>query len=99
MADRADAERVVWRAVGLVSGLVAVAVTRKVLAVVWTRVDGDEPPTDPAAPSTNWAEALTWAVASGAAVAVSSLLARRGAARAWKAATGTYPDDNGGITT
>ncbi len=85
-------EKVVWRAVGIVSGLVAVTVTRKVLTTVWKQVEGDDPPTNPGQPGTNWAEALTWAIASGAALAVSSLLARRGAAEAWKAATGSYPE-------
>ena len=85
-------EKIVWRAVGMVSGLVAVALTRKVLTTVWKQVEGDDPPANPGQPGTNWAEAITWAVASGAALAVSSLLARRGAAEAWKVATGNYPE-------
>jgi Protein of unknown function (DUF4235) len=87
----ATVERIVWRGVGLASGLVAVAATRWALTTVWERVEGREPPTNPASPGSNWTEALTWALASGAALAVSSLIARRGAAEAWKAATGSYP--------
>jgi hypothetical protein len=98
MPTRADADRLLWRVVGLVSGLAAVAVTRRVLNLVWKQVEADGPPVDPSSPTTNWAEALTWAVASGAAIAVSSLLARRGAARAWKAATGSYPESEGTST-
>lgn len=32
-----------------------------------------------------------WAVASGVAMAVTRLVAQRGAAEAWKAKTGSYP--------
>jgi hypothetical protein len=52
-------ERTLWRAVGMVSGLVAVSVTRKVLATVWKQVEGDDPPTDPGRPGIDCAEALT----------------------------------------
>jgi len=84
-------QRQVWRGVGLVSGLAAGAVTRWALVKLWTTVDGDEPPGIPAAPGTTWPAALAWALASGAALAVARLVAQRGAAEAWKTATGTYP--------
>jgi len=84
-------ERVAWQAVGLVSGLVAAQVTRKILATVWKQVEGEEPPTGTSSAGKNWTEAVVWAVASGAALAVSSLIARRVSAEAWKAATGSYP--------
>ena len=32
-----------------------------------------------------------WAAASGVAMAVTRLVAQRGAAEAWRASTGTYP--------
>jgi len=88
----AKVEQATFRVVGMVSGLIAVTVTRKILTTVWKQVEGDEPPTNPGTKGTNWTEALTWAVASGAALAVSSVVARRGAAEAWKAATGSYPE-------
>ena len=84
-------QRQVWRGVGLASGLAAGMTTRWVLVRVWTAVEGDEPPGNPAAPGTSWPAALTWALASGAALAVARLVAQRGAAEAWKTATGTYP--------
>jgi Protein of unknown function (DUF4235) len=38
-------------------------VLRKVLAAVWTKVTGKEPPIDVTDPRVTWAEAVAWAVA------------------------------------
>jgi hypothetical protein len=83
--------KVGWKVVGITSGLVAARTTRKVLDKTWTRTRGGEPPRNPAAPGTSWGEALSWAVATGAALAVAKLLAARGAAQAWKKTTGHLP--------
>jgi len=87
MADR----RLVWKLVGSLSGIAAGSATRAVLRAGWRRSMGGDPPTNPASPSTRWSEALIWAMASGVAMAVTRLVAQRGAAEAWKATTGSYP--------
>jgi NADPH:quinone reductase-like Zn-dependent oxidoreductase len=87
MADR----RLLWKAVGSLSGAAAGAATRNLLRAAWRRTRGGDPPTNPAAPGTRWSEALIWAASSGVALAVTRLVAQRGAAEAWKAKTGTYP--------
>ena len=84
-------QRQVWRGVGIATGLAAGVTTRWLLVRLWRAVEGDEPPGNPAAPGTTWPAALIWALASGAALAVARLVAQRGAAEAWKAATGSYP--------
>ena len=81
-----------WKVVGGVSGIAAGAATRRLLQMGWHEVRGGDPPTNPASPSTAWSEALAWAVASGVAMAVARLVSQRGAAGAWKAATGAYPE-------
>ena len=80
-----------WKVVGLASGAAAGAATRTALRTGWRRARGSEPPANPASPSTSWPEALIWALASGVAMAVTRLVAQRGAAEAWKASTGSYP--------
>ena len=90
-------ERIVWKGVGLVSGVAAGIVTRKLLVVVWRRVEGTEPPTNPLSSRTTVPEALAWAAASALAVTVARKVARRGAAEAWKAATGSYPEGVEGL--
>jgi NADPH:quinone reductase-like Zn-dependent oxidoreductase len=87
MADR----RLLWKAVGSVSGIAAGAATRALLRAGWRKTRGGDPPTNPAAPATKWSEALVWAASSGVAMAVTRLVAQRGAAEAWKAQTGAYP--------
>lgn len=76
---------------GSLSGIAAGLGARALLRASWRRTVGGDPPTNPASPSTRWSEALTWAVASGVAMAVTRLVAQRGAAEAWKATTGSYP--------
>ncbi len=85
-------KRMMWKVVGSLSGIVAGTATRKLLQAGWRRARGGDPPTNPAAPGTKWSEALVWAVASGVAMAVTRLVSQRGAAGAWKAATGSYPE-------
>jgi hypothetical protein len=87
MADR----RLLWKAVGSLSGAAAGSLTRALLRAVWRKTKGGDPPTNPAAPGTKWSEALIWAVSSGIALAVTRLIAQRGAAEAWKARSGRYP--------
>ena len=81
-----------WKIVGTLTGIAAGTATRKVLQAGWRRTRGGDPPTNPASPSTGWSEAIAWAVASGVAMAVTRLISQRGAAGAWKAATGSYPE-------
>ena len=76
---------------GSLSGIAAGSAARALLRASWRRTVGGDPPTNPASPSTRWSEAMIWAVASGVAMAVTRLVAQRGAAEAWKAETGRYP--------
>ena len=87
-----DREGQLWRAVGVGAGLVAGLVARKALERLWFATRGQEPPSNPASSDTTWGEALAWAAASGVALAVTRLVAQRGAADAWRAFTGSYPD-------
>jgi hypothetical protein len=91
MAGASQAQ--VWRVVGVGTGLGAGFLARKVLERAWRSVRGEDPPGNPAAPTTGWGEALVWAAASGVALAVARLVAQRGAAEAWRMATGDYPED------
>lgn len=84
--------------VGIGAGIAVRKISQKVLDKVWMRTKGSEPPAHPAAPGTPWAEALTWAVASGAAVGVTRLVAMRGTATAKAKLTGTAPEGMEGPT-
>lgn len=81
----------VYKVLGIGSGLVAAKVARSALDKGWAKTRGGEPPRNPAVPGTTWPEALTWAVASGVAVAVARLIATKGVASTWVKATGSLP--------
>jgi hypothetical protein len=80
-----------WKGAGALSGAASGGLTRTAMKKGWQKWKGSDPPTNPAAPSTKWSEALAWATACGVAIAVARLVAQRGAAEAWKKATGSYP--------
>ena len=86
-----DDKRLLWKVVGTLTGVGAGIATKSLLKLVWRRLRGGDPPTNPAAPGTSWGEALAWAASTGVAVAVTRLVAQRGAAEAWKATGGSYP--------
>jgi hypothetical protein len=85
-------EKLVWKLVAVLSGLVAAKASHAVLDKAWKSTHaGEEPPRNPASPGTTWAEAVTWAAASGFALAVGKLVATRGAASVWQKSTGHLP--------
>jgi hypothetical protein len=81
-----------WKAVAVGAGAASAYATRRLMRAVWKGVKGQDPPSNPASPRTTWREALVWATASGVLMALTRLVAQRGAAAAWKAKTGGYPD-------
>ena len=83
--------KIVYKVVGIGSGLVAAKLARSVLDKGWAKTKGGEPPRNPAVPGTSWGEAVTWAVASGVAVSVARLLATKGVASTWRRTTGQLP--------
>lgn len=87
----AAVEKMLWKVVGLGTGLVAAKAGRSVLDKGWAKTKGGEPPRNPAARDTDWSEAVQWAIASGIAVAIARLLAARGAASAWEKTMGHLP--------
>ncbi len=84
-------QKTTWMVVGAGSAMLAASAVQSVLDAGWRAVTDDEPPADPMARGVSWRDALIWAAASAAAVAVAQMLARRGAAAGWKVATGGGP--------
>jgi hypothetical protein len=78
--------------VGIGTGLAVRKLSEKGLNKVWRKTKHSEPPADPASPGTPWAEALSYAVASGVAIGVARLVATRGAATAKMKLTGKAPE-------
>lgn len=80
-----------WKIVGGVTGSLTTAVTQKALNAAWGAVRKGEPPLNPEHKGVSWPEAISWALASAAGMAVTRVVSQRLAAGAWEKATGTVP--------
>ena len=85
------AGKIGWRIVALGFAVPTGIAVRKAIEAGWRKTRHDDPPKNPAAPGTQWSEALAWAAVSGIAVAAARLVAARGAAATWKSLTGKLP--------
>ena len=81
MADNQKKEDFSTRAFNTLTMLAAPFIARRAITVVWTRVTGKKPPTNPEDPGVAFVEALTWSVLTGVTVATLRLLATRAVAR------------------
>jgi hypothetical protein len=81
MADNQKKEDISTRAFNTLTMLAAPFIARKAITVVWTKVTGKKPPTNPEDPGVAFVEALTWSVLTGVTVATLRLLATRAVAR------------------
>lgn len=84
-------KQIAWNALAWVAAAGAAWAARKATTRVWAQIADNEEPSNPAKRGTSWAEALGWAVLAGAVATTARVLAQRGAARAWEAATGETP--------
>jgi Protein of unknown function (DUF4235) len=80
MADE-DKEDFTTRVVHALATMSAGFAARKVLMIVWTKVTGKEPPTNPEDPRVALAEALGWSVLVGITVGSVRVLAIRAVSR------------------
>jgi hypothetical protein len=84
-------QRILWRLTALAAGTTAAAMVRAVASATWRTTRHEEPPVNPAARGVRWRDALIWAISVAVGAAVARVVAERGAATAWQAATGTPP--------
>jgi hypothetical protein len=80
-----------WKIIGTGSAVLAGAAAQKGLTAAWKLATGDDPPTVPEDPETSWADAIAWAVISGAVLGVVRLVATRRAAHYYMRSTGELP--------
>ncbi len=79
----------------MLASLAAIAgafAARKLVATAWKLITGKTPPDKPESLDVGIAEALAWAVASGATVGVARVLAQRKVAATWQRANGQLPE-------
>jgi hypothetical protein len=81
----------IWKVFGTVSAIAAGIATKKLLEVGWKTATGHSPPENPEHPDVQWWEAVSFAIASGAAIGVARMLAARKAAEYYRRSTGRLP--------
>ena len=84
-----------WKAISVGLGALTGLATRRLLEAIWRAVRGSTPPTVPADRRSSWADALSWAVATGVGAGMTRLLAVRSAAAVWEAAVHEPPPEPG----
>lgn len=84
-------EKTTWKLAGAGAAVLSGYLARKTMMAAWRKTKHTDPPANPASRTTTWSEAITWAVASGIAIAVARLVAMRGAAAGWEKAVGSLP--------
>lgn len=67
----------VFKLVGMAAAMAAGIAAKQVATRGWKLVMNDDPPANPEDPETQMWEAVTWALASGAAIALARLVATR----------------------
>ena len=87
-----------WRRLGGISAIVAGVAARKMFVRAWRAGTGSAPPANPAAPDTQWREAVPFALASGAAMGLARMLATRKAANVYRRRTGHLPPGMENVT-
>jgi Protein of unknown function (DUF4235) len=80
-----------WKIFGTVSAVAAGIATKKLLDLSWKAATGHAPPENPEHPDVQWYEAVSFAIASGAAVGLARMLTARKAAEYYRKSTGHLP--------
>jgi hypothetical protein len=80
-----------WKLLGTGGAVLSGIAAKKVITTGWKAVTGHEPPANPEHPDTTWAEAIAFALLSGAIVGVARMLAARKAAEYYRKSTGHLP--------
>jgi hypothetical protein len=90
----AAAKNYSWKVITLGSGALAGLVTQRMLHAAWRGLRSEEPPLQ-ADRRAAWADALSWAIATGVGAGVARLMAIRAAARLWEATLHEAPPEPG----
>ncbi|MBK7720904.1 MAG: DUF4235 domain-containing protein [Austwickia sp.] len=87
MSDRA------YKMIGTAAAIGAATLAKQVTTHGWKAVMATDPPANPEDPDTQLWEAIAWAVASGAIIAVARMLATRQWTQYYVKSTGKRPDN------
>ncbi|HEU5034118.1 MAG TPA: DUF4235 domain-containing protein [Mycobacteriales bacterium] len=89
--DNDQSGKTAYKLMALLASLLGAMAARKTMTFAWKAVSGKEPPANPEHPEVSWGEAVSWALASGAAVGLARLVAQKRVATTWHRSTGSLP--------
>lgn len=84
-------DRVLWPLLSVGATTLAGLAARELLKRSWRTSMNEDPPINPAAPTTTWSDALLWTASTGLVIGVVRLLAKRGVAQLWQDSKGYMP--------
>lgn len=73
-----------WALFSSAGVILASVLTRKLIKGSYKKLKGKEPPNDPTSKHVTWGEAITWGIASGAAIGLARILAQEGTVKGYK---------------
>ncbi len=82
-----------FKLLGTLAAIVAGMLAKVVVTQGWKLVMASDPPANPEDPETEWKEAVSWAVASGAVIGIARLFATRKATQYYIKSTGHVPEN------
>jgi hypothetical protein len=83
---------VIYKPIGLILGLVAAMLGKKIFDFVWTKVSDEEPP-EPTTEETSWARLLGVATVQGGIFRLTRVVVDRYGAIGWRYLTGAWPGE------
>ncbi|MFG1928392.1 DUF4235 domain-containing protein [Cryptosporangium sp. NPDC048952] len=87
------ASKIVYRPIGLASGMAGGLIAGVIFKQVWKRVSGEDDAPGATQSEYGWGEVLLAAAIQGAIYAVVKAAIDRGGAQAWARSTGEWPGD------
>jgi hypothetical protein len=82
----------IYKPIGIVLGLLAAVLGKRVFNFVWTKVDDEEPP-EPTTEETSWRRLLAAAATQGVIFRVTRVAVDRYGAIGWRYLTGVWPGE------
>ncbi len=83
---------VIYKPIGIVLGLSAAILGKKLFEFVWTKIDDEEPP-EPTTEDTSWQKLLAVATVQGVIFRLTRVVVDRYGAIGWRYLTGTWPGE------
>lgn len=84
--------KLIYKPIGIVLGLMAGLLGRRIFSFVWSRIDDEDPP-KATTELADWKKLLTAAAVQGMIFRITRVVVDRYAAQGWTYLTGTWPGE------